>query len=141
MEYLAILAAVLVLALIAVALAGEFTPLAKSVKEVQSLNYWKGAYPFSIKDYALGGSNVTLVIVNRLTDKVTLTDISFNGDSIGPGNVTFFAGEERTISGTAGSCEFPGQGFQYDLLISYDERGISGKKQFGDRPLAGKCIN
>ncbi len=140
-EYLVILAVVLIVALVVIALLGFFPGVGGAARESQSASFWAGAQPFSITSFKVSNTSVQLVMDNRLSEKLTLTDITFDGDSLSNlSNATFKGGEERTISGTLGTtCGNPGDGFEYNVVITYNQGGISGKQQFGDKPLVGKC--
>ncbi|MEW6035460.1 MAG: hypothetical protein AB1529_02505 [Candidatus Micrarchaeota archaeon] len=140
-EYLVILAVVLIVALVVIALLGFFPGVGGAARESQSASYWSGAQPFSITSFKLDNTSVTLVMSNRLSEKLTLTEVAFDGDALtNVTNTTFKGGEERSVSGTLGStCGASGDGFEYDVVLTFNQGGISGKKQFGDKPLVGKC--
>jgi len=141
-EYLVILAVVLVVALVLVGLLDWFPGIAGASREQQSATYWQGASPFSITAMKLSGTTATLTLVNRLSTKLNLTDVSFANSSLA--NVTttqFNGGQEQTLSGTLGAtCGAAGTPFEYATIVfTYDQSGINSIKQTGDKPLIGKC--
>ena len=140
-EYLVILAVVLIVALVVIALLGFFPGVGGAARESQSASYWSGAQPFSITSFKVSNTTVTLVMANRLSEKLTLTGVDFDGSGLtNLSNTSFKGGEEKVVVGTLGSsCGTSGEGFEYDVELTYDQGSVSGKKQFGDKPLVGKC--
>lgn len=139
-EYLVILAVVLVVALVVIGLLGWFPGVAGTAREQQSATYWQGASPFSITAYKLNGTSVTLTVANRLSTKLKLTNVSFDGNDLGITSTNFKGGEEKTITGTlATACSPVGSGFEYAVVFTYNQGSISGIQQTGDKPLIGKC--
>jgi hypothetical protein len=139
-EYLVILAVVLIVALVVIALLGFFPGVGGAARESQSASYWSGAQPFSITAFKVTGTNATLTMQNRLSEKLILNNISFDGNDGNTSNVTFKGGEEKTTSGTLSTtCGSSGSGFEYAIIITYTQGSVTGKKQFGDKPLVGKC--
>ena len=139
-EYLVILAVVLIVALVVIALLGFFPGIGGAARESQSQSYWAQATPFSITSFKVTTTDARFVMENRITEKLTLTEISVAASNITTGNYTFKGGEQRAVNGTlASSCGTSGAGFEYDIILVYTQGSLSGKKQFGDKPLVGKC--
>lgn len=140
-EYLVILAVVLIVALVVIGLLGWFPGVAGSAREQQSATYWQGASPFSITAFKMNGTTATLAVANRLSTKLTLTNVSFDGTDLAVGSTTFKGGEEKTVTGTLGaSCGSAGTPFEYTtVVLTYTQGSITGIKQTGDKPLIGKC--
>jgi hypothetical protein len=139
-EYLVILAVVLIVALVVIALLGFFPGVGGAARESQSASYWSGAQPFSITGFKINGTSVTLSVANRLSEKLVMTNISLGGVGVNASNITFKGGEEKVVQGTlTTSCGTAGDGFEYDVQMTYAQGTITGKKQFGDKPLVGKC--
>ncbi|MGV8176969.1 MAG: hypothetical protein ACP5NX_04160 [Candidatus Bilamarchaeaceae archaeon] len=140
-EYLVILAVVLIVALVVIGLLGWFPGVAGGAREQQSATYWQGASPFSVTAYKISGTSVTMTLANRLSQKVNLTAISFGGTNLTAfTSVNFKGGEEKTITGTLGAaCGNAGDGFEYNLILYYNQGSISSILQTGDKPLVGKC--
>lgn len=140
-EYLVILAVVLIVALVVIALLGFFPGVGGAARESQSASYWSGAQPFSITSFKISGTDVALVMQNRLSEKLTLTAIAFDGGALSNvTNTTFKGGEERTVAATlADTCGAAGDGFEYEVTFTYNQGNIADKAQYGDKPLVGKC--
>jgi hypothetical protein len=162
-EYLVILGAVLLVALVIVSLLGWFPSLGGSTREQQSRSYWAGATPFSITAYLDSNNAINLSIANRGSDRLNLTSVNFT-DSVGTsefnvytfslaqgsnpvGGITFNAGEEKMIGnntapGSNNQCTGAAAGAVFDyksVIFTYNQGGITGMKQTGARPLVGRC--
>jgi hypothetical protein len=140
-EYLVILAVVLVVALVVIGLLGWFPGVGGGTLETQSKSYWAGTSPFAITAYKISGTTVELSMRNMLTEKVTLTGISFGGTALQVDQTQFNGGEEKKVTATMPTpCGSPGTPFSYsNVTITYDQGTITGLKQVGDKPLIGKC--
>ncbi len=139
-EYLVILAVVLIVALVVIALLGFFPGLGGPAREVQSASYWSGARPFSITAFAINNTTVTLRMSNRLSEKVRLINMTFDGSGLNVSNVTFRGGEEKVVSGDMGiECGEPGEGFEFDITMTYNLTNFTEQVQYGDKPLVGRC--
>jgi hypothetical protein len=154
-EYLVILGAVLLVALVIVSLLGWFPALGGSTREQQSRSYWQGATPFSITAVFMNTTGAILSVASRSGEKLQLTNLTF-GDSLGTyvvynTSTSFSAGEEKTLSSfsvtnlnfntTRGNqCSSTGTPFDYsDVVFTYTQGSITGIKQTGARPLVGRC--
>ena len=154
-EYLVILGAVLLVALVIVSLLGWFPALGGSTREQQSKSYWQGATPFSITSFKLNGTSISLAISSRVSDRMNLTSVDF-ADSLsnsvnvysGATGTLFNAGQEQTLSNlttwnVAGNqCLTAASGSVFDyatVTFTYTKAGITGYKQVGARPLTGRC--
>ena len=151
-EYLVILGAVLLVALVIVSLLGWFPALGGSTREQQSKSYWAGASPFSITAVKHATNNITLSVANRLSDRVTVRGL-WLVDSMGNVGVptiitpTFNGGEEKVVFATAAfttsnQCATAASGAMFDyarVTIQYDAGTITGLNMTGARPLVGRC--
>jgi hypothetical protein len=149
-EYLVILGAVLLVAIVIIALLGWFPQVGGPGREQESAAYWKTATPFSITSFRLTNGTALLVVSNRGADKLNLTEIQFddgagNAYNLSTGSFTLTAGEERVIyasSFTTGNpCAYAAQGkpfevSQVSILYNYLTYQM---KQVGARPLVGRC--
>jgi len=149
-EYLVILGAVLLVALVIVSLLGWFPSLGGATKEQQSKSYWSGASPFAITTFKVSTSAITFSVSNRLADKLNLTNISvqdgFGTDfSIAAPNQIFNAGEEIVISNTTAfgnpcAGKASGTAFEFKVVaFTYTQGTISGIRQQGAQALVGRC--
>jgi len=149
-EYLVILGAVLLVALVIVSLLGWFPSLGGATKEQQSKSYWSGASPFAITTYKVSTGAITFSVSNRLADKLNLTNISvqdgFGTDfSIAAPNQIFNAGEEIVISnstalGNPCAGKASGTAFEFKVVaFTYTQGSITGIRQQGAQALVGRC--
>jgi hypothetical protein len=143
-EYLVILAVVLVVALIVIGLLGQFTGFGTAGLEQQSRVYWQGASPFSITNAKVADGAVSLEMQNKLSQKLILTDVTFDAASINDtlGNITFSPGQTVTVVGNTSPCTGLDTGATYQVnsvVFTYNVGGITGQTQSGDKPLYGKC--
>ncbi len=148
-EYLVILAVVLVVALIVIGLLGQFTGFGTAGLEQQSRAYWQGTSPFSIQNAKVVNTStapfITLEVQNKLSQKLTLTDVQFDGVSINSslGNVVFSPGSSVVVYGSNMTpCNGSATGAAYQVnkvTFVYDVGGITGQTQTGDKALYGKC--
>jgi len=146
-EYLVLLAVVLIVAMVAIALLGFFPGLAGDAKMAQSDAYWRGtARPFAVLEHSLRASNLTLVIQNTEANQRQLTNLSVAGSGFsynGVPTTSYFSGGEKhiqnmTLTGTACTA---GAGYELYLNFTYSNADgtITGIKQYGEKPLVGKC--
>ncbi len=140
-EYLVILAVVLVVALIVIGLLGQFTGFGTAGLEQQSQAYWQGTSPFSIQNIKVSGSSVQMDVKNQLTQRLNLTNVSFDGVDIGAGSQYFAPGQTATVSGTiAGFTCTADQPYEFTKVIfTYSQGSINGLTQMGDKSIVGKC--
>ena len=141
-EYLIILAVVIIVALIVVGIMGWFPGISSVVTEEQSRAYWGAVSPLAIVDYAINGTTATIVLENRGTDRLQLTDIKFDGTSLGITTVNFTAGSKGTATGTVANCP-AGTTFSYDVTLVYNnlDTGVTGKTFTGTTKLVGQCTS
>jgi len=148
-EYLVILGAVLLVAMVIIALLGWFPQVGGPGREKESQSYWMTASPFSITSFRLGNGTALLMLANRGSDKLNITEIQFddgtgNAYNLSTGYNVFPAGEEKAIyvSGfTNGNpCVYTasGKAFEVQVNILYTFLTYS-MRQTGSRPLVGKC--
>lgn len=140
-EYLVILAVVLVVALIVVFLVGGFAGIGTGTVETASKNYWAGASPFAIKTVKVTDTSMELEMQNNDLERLTITDISVEGDSVFSTSTAFNSGESKVITATLGtSCGAAGEAYTYnDVLVTYTKGDITGLTQVGAKPLVGTC--
>ncbi len=141
-EYLVILAVVLVVALIVIGLLGQFTGFGTAGLQQQSTAYWQAANPLSIETIKVsGGNSVEMNVKNQLTQRLNLTNVSFDSVDIGTGVQVFAPGQTVKVSGTiAGFNCTSGQPFEFTkVVLTYDQGSIAGLTQVGDKSLIGKC--
>jgi len=157
-EYLVILGAVLLVALVIIALLGWFPSLGGSSKETQSKSYWASANPFAITVAKASNSIITFSVSNKLTERLYLTSVEIQdgfgntGTIMTPGQVVN-AGEEVVLTGLAAaitnstlnpcySTGTPKNGSTFEfkaVTFIYTQGLITGIREQGVQPLVGKC--
>ncbi len=148
-EYLVILGAVLLVAMVVIALLGWFPQVGGPGRERESESYWKTATPFSITAFKVMNGTALLVLANRGSDSLNVTEMQFvdsvgNVNNLSTGYHVFSAGEENAIyvsSFTSGNpCVYTasGKAFEVQVNILYNFMNYS-MRQTGARPLVGTC--
>ena len=149
-EYLVILGAVLLVALVVIALLGWFPSLGGATREQQSRSYWAGAAPFGILAQRFDNGSAMLTIENHGSDRLNLSLIQFDDGAGTIYNLTFtptvfVSGESKVIynsSFTGGNpCVVlkPGSQFEYAQVIFTYMQGAYQMRQYGAKPLAARC--
>jgi hypothetical protein len=161
-EYLVILGAVLLVALVIVSLLGWFPSLGGATKEQQSKSYWQGTSPFAITSYKVNNTSITMSVANRLADRLNLTAVElqdgfgntvpvmaplqyFNaGEEAVIANYTFYAGSGGSSSGNnpcfSASAARTGSMFEFKVVaFTYTQGVITGIRQQGAQSLVGRC--
>jgi len=153
-EYLVILGAVLLVALVIVSLLGWFPSLGGATKEQQSKAYWTGASPFAIITYKIDNGSISISVANRISEKLNLTGIEVqdgfgnNGTIITP--LQFFnAGEEAVVTNStfvnlnpcsSTTTSRTGASFEFKVVaFTYNQGTITGIRQQGAQSLVGRC--
>ncbi len=148
-EYLVILAMVLVIAVVVVSLLGLYPGQGGEMRGNEQSSYWNSAQPFGIRDTQQAGqASITLVLVNHAPRPLTLVSVNL---TLSPGvwfsNYTraeFNPGESRTIIIT-GNANMPdctarsARAFSYSVSIIYDDDPLKGKLQPGSLQLSVNC--
>lgn len=138
-EYLIILAVVIIIALIVVGVLGGIPGIGRGSGEKASKLFWSQA-PVGIDNYAISASGTDTVIVrNNLDTKVTLNTFSVNSVNVANSNV-LNPGDSATLTGSIAACT-AGQSFSYSISITYNdtETGASYTYTGDGRKLEGTC--
>lgn len=142
LEYLIILAMVLIVALIAVVLLGGFPVGAQTTMDAEALSYWVNARPFAIREWGQVNATVYLSITNIDTNRLVLTNVTLGNvtRSFSPG-WTFGAGATKNISlsGFPECDEFTYDSYEYNVSFVFDSSAIAGARQVGSKPIIGRC--
>jgi hypothetical protein len=144
-EYLVLLAAVLIIALVSLALLGFFPGMASDAKISQSSSYWRSeAKPFSINEHSLQSGNLTLIIqLKDATGEFTLTNISVDNvtnSTIPAGGKDFNAGETKTIIVYGvGTDKEAGDVYEFPVNLTYTSPNGISTMQYGQKALIGKA--
>jgi hypothetical protein len=148
-EYLIILAVVIIIALVVVGVLGGFPALTRGISERDSAAYWSGSeiaitrYMFSSK----GGSSV--VVRNNKPFAVNLIGVNFTVAGLAQGsgvngNVSgtykYLAPGESFSFNASTNCSAGAAPYAYDVVIGYQDPQYSTAYTFtGTKPLVGTC--
>ncbi|VVC02046.1 Uncharacterised protein [uncultured archaeon] len=145
-EYLIMLAAILIIALVALALLGFFPGISSDAKVSQSASYWRSeAKPISILEHHTNTTGyITLVLLNvdasgMIRIKNITIDGSFNDSfSTSTGDLKIGPGEQKTV--TISGVEAGDAGTLYDFPINITYTSANGvlTTQYGLKTLVGK---
>ena len=143
-EYLIMLAAILIIALVALALLGFFPGVSSDAKISQAASYWRSeAKPIAILEHhTTPGGLTTLVLLNNdATGTIRIQNISIDGasnDSLGANGFKMGPGEQKTLtiygteSGTVGTI------YDFQVNFSYVSANGISTTQYGLKNLVGK---
>lgn len=142
-EYLVIIAIVVVIALVVVGLLLQIMGNFGGMSESSARAAWKSGTPFAIADYAQTSTTVTLVLQNTSGQTLTFDYINVAATDINTTNKTLSAGETYTITVTDASQTCTnGAKYSYPktgIVINYDTPNISDLNQLGVADITGTC--
>jgi hypothetical protein len=144
-EYLVLLAAVLIIALVSLALLGFFPGMAGDAKISQSHSYWSSeAKPFAVVESSMTtDGNLTIVLelkeangAHRLTN--FSTDPSSANSTLPAGGKEFNAGERKTFVISGFEAKNPGEVYEVYVNFTYLTPNKITTQQYGVKPIMGK---
>ena len=148
-EYLVLLGAVLVIAVIVVALLGMWPSMGGDMRNNEQSSYWLSSQPFGIKDTQQSGqTGVNLSVINHAPRPLTLTSITLiymDGHSFTNNTrIDFGAGETLRvyIPGNANMLDcatHSGRSVPYNVTMLYDDDPLTGKVESGSQALPVHC--
>ena len=133
-EYLVILAIIVVIALVVVTILSQFTGQGTAIRKQSADSAWKSAQPISVTETKkTADGNVTLRIKNSSANAITLTAFDLSTTDVNAHALpALSAGQEVTISiGTGATCT-AGSAYTYPkagITVTYDTATISGNNQ------------
>jgi len=144
-EYLVILAVVLIIALVVVAALGGFIDIGRQAGPQASRTYWRTA-EIGLLDWVMSSTanSSSVVVKNNLDYRINVSQINIGGSDAS--NLTAFQlapGETETVSSQDwGVCTASGTSFSAEVIISYDnlEYDITGKSFTGASDIEGSCV-
>lgn len=144
-EYLVMLAAILVVALVALALLGFFPGMTGDAKISQSDSYWKSeARPIAVLEHkATTAGGLTLVLQNKeASGAIRITNISVSNASSTNGGAGWKLGVGETKNADIAGIETDAAGTMYDFTINFTYTTPNGVStyQYGAKPLIGKYV-
>ena len=138
-EYLVIIAIVVVIALVVVGLLLQILGNFGGANETALKTSWKTAEPWAIQDWSASGTTLSLVLKNNTAETLELNSVKASGttpsaQTIPPGAVTTKI--NVTIVCTPGSkYSIP----KNDIQINYNTQSMDNKIQYGVADIAGTC--
>lgn len=144
-EYLVIIAIVVVIALVVVGLLLQILGNFGGANETALKTSWKTAEPWAIQDWSASGDSggtLTIVLKNNTAETLEFNSITASSETsetvdaqtIAPGAVTTQI--DVNIVCTPGSkYSIP----KNDIQIDYNTQSIDNKKQYGVADIAGTC--
>jgi len=143
-EYLIILAVVVIIALIVIGVIGGFPGMTRGVSERDSAAYWAGA-DIGITRYfvTVTGSTSQLVIRNNRLFQVNVTTVYLDGSQVFATATPLAPGSSTSITLTTNSsCPVASQTFSHNVIITYKDATYGVTYNFtGEKPLVGTCQN
>jgi len=140
-EYLIILAVVVIIALIVIGVIGGFPGMTRGVSERDSAAYWAGA-DIGITRYYLSNGTTTsqLVLRNNRLFQVNVSTITFDGSSVFATATPLAPGSSTSVNLTAAACATSGQTSTHNVVITYKDATYGVTYTFtGEKPLVGTC--
>ena len=141
-EYLIILAVVVIIALIVIGVIGGFPGMTRGVSERDSAAYWAGADIGITRFFiATTGTSSQIVIRNNRLFQVNITNIYFDGISVFATQTPLAPGSSTNITLiAAGSCPTAAQRYSKNVIITYKDATYGVTYNFtGEKPLVGTC--
>ena len=144
-EYLVIIAIVVVIALVVVGLLLQILGNFGTMSETSVKTSWKTAEPWAITDWSNTAGAVSLVIKNNSAETLQFNSINLRATTDYNATVrpNIAPGATITITGltTASTC-VAGSKYSYpkaNISIDYNTSTISNKKQYGVADIVGTC--
>lgn len=143
-EYLIMLAAILIIALVALALLGFFPGVSSDAKVSQSASYWRSeAKPIAILEHHTTSGGVTTLIIQNVdaSGTIRLRNITLNGafnDSFGAGGFKVGPGEQKTITINGTETGDVGTIYDFPINITYTSANGIQTTQYGLKNVIGK---
>lgn len=146
-EYLVIIAIVVVIALVVVGLLLQILGNFGTMSETSVKTSWKSAEPWAITDWtAVAGtgttSNLKLVLRNNSAETLTFTSITAGTTSASSYTISNMAPGATTTVDTNISCTPAGSKYSIPKLgvyITYNTPTITVKKQYATADIVGTC--
>ena len=143
-EYLVIIAIVVVIALVVVGLLLQILGNFGTMSETSVKTSWKTANPWSITDWAKTGTTATVVLKNNSAETLTLRDVNLSGVTadknttivwnVAPQAVVTVTYTGMTSCAVASKYSYPKTG----IYIDYNNAYIT-KSQAGIADIVGTC--
>jgi len=138
-EYLIILAVVVVIALIVIGVIGGFPGMTRGISERESASYWATA-DIGITRYFVNGTLAQLVVRNNKIFQINLTSLTFDASgTMTPTSLIVSPGASTQVNVTT-SCGTAGSSFSKNVRMYYIDPTYGTNYSFtGEKPLVGSC--
>jgi hypothetical protein len=144
-EYLVIIAIVVVIALVVVGLLLQILGNFGTMSETSLKTAWKSAEPWAITDWSRAtDGNITLVLKNNSAETMTIRDVNLSTlaldsnavifPNIAPGATVTIKIKTTTACSASSKYSFPKSGIGIDYNTAY-----INKRQYGVADIAGTC--
>ncbi|MBI5224992.1 hypothetical protein HY989_03910 [Candidatus Micrarchaeota archaeon] len=140
-EYLMILAVVIIIALVVVGVLGGFPSLTAGISEKESAAYWTTADVGIVRTY-VSGAAVQMVLRNNKNFAIEVTGVDVGTGTIASISKTLQPGETTTLTPvfTLTTACVAGASFSYNTVVTYKDSTYSTAYTFtGAKPLVGVC--
>jgi len=140
-EYLVIIAIVVVIALVVVGLLLQILGNFGGANETALKTSWKTAEPWAIQDWSANAGTLTIVLKNNTAETLEFTGMSVGVGTAATTDYNVAPGATQNISITTTGCD-TGSKYSYqktDIDINYNSSLITGKVQNGVADIAGTC--
>ncbi|MAG47592.1 hypothetical protein CL617_03225 [archaeon] len=140
-EYLIILAVVIIIALIVVGVLGGIPGIGKGSGDKASKLFWSQA-PVGIDNHAISaGGTDTVIVRNNLDTTITVETFSVNSVNVASNNV-LGPEDQATLTGSIASCT-AGDSYTYAVSMTYNESetGAGYTYDGNGRNLEGTCAS
>jgi len=140
-EYIIVLAVVVIMAGIAMYLAGGFAGGSGQIEERESAAYWLSA-DVGITRYYVNSSMAQLVVQNNRNFKIRVDSITWNGHGelvAEGGSVILEPGQTAQVNVTGLNCS--SSTYRMQLLVRYTDITYgTAYSLYGEKPLVGQCM-
>src|SRR5271157_2764559 len=142
-EYLIILAVVVIIALIVIGVIGGFPSMTRGVTERDSAAYWSAADVGITRYFVSGGTPTSsmLVLRNNRLFAINITSITMQGSSVNSTVLPLAPGSSSSmgVTTTTPGCT-AGQTYSWTTVINYKDAVYRNAYSFsGEMPLVGTC--
>jgi len=142
-EYLVIIAIVIVIALVVVGLLLQILQNSGGAGDQAAKATWKSASPWGISDWSYGSDlNLTLVLVNNSSDTLELNTITLTGGTYDSASATTVTASGGTTTAKVSMTCATGTKVvikKADIVIDYNSAVIDNKEQTGAADITVVC--
>ncbi len=143
-EYLIIIAIVVVIALVVVGLLLQIMGNFGGMSESAARAAWKAGTPLAISDYSQSSTNMVIVLQNTSGQTITFDAITVASGDTNTLDQSIVAGGSWTVrvADMSQTCAVSGSKYSYPkagITITYNTPNITGLTQVGAADIVGTC--